>query len=307
MTKYTRKTTTKEIYFLVILLLLIISIDIAFRSIESRVSGNVKHIQEIPTLISTIDSSDSLKTIFMGNSLSNRAIDADIINDVSKLQSVKVVPDGTSLWDWQCIIRNQILNKNSIDVIVIGFAWNQLADDYPVNASRIGAYFCSWNDLWGNRAGNGLNSFDLAGEFVAAKVSHIYASREVLRNRVLSILIPEYESQTQRSNRLVAPHEVVRNGVSNGSSFNVLSKLIEDLKGEGTKVIVMAMPVRDAYQIDENLGSIVRVAGAVFLDYRNMPELDSSMFVDNMHLGKNGMSIFTRELSHDLQRLNIGD
>jgi hypothetical protein len=186
----------------------------------------------------------------------------------------------------------------------MGFAWNQLEDEYPVNASRIGGYFCSLEDIWASRNTHGLTSFNLVGEYVAAKTSHIYASREVLRNRFLSIVIPEYESQTQRSNQDAAPQ--ASNSVST-ASFSTLDKLIRDLVGADIEVLIVAMPVRDQYQFDDHLPQTVQEAGAAFLDQRTVSELDTSLFVDNMHLDAQGMAIFTRELSRELQRLNVGE
>jgi hypothetical protein len=305
MSPSTKNLRARKGFFSITLLSLIVVVEVSFRLIGPQLSGNIRQIDEFPSLFKQLDEVNGKKAVFVGNSLSDKAIDNRYLNQELNINSIKITPDSTSLWDWQCIIRNNILNSLDIDTLVIGFAWNQLEDEYPVDASRIGAYFCSWSDIWNSRADNGLSTFDLNAEFIASKVSHFYANREIVRSRLLSLFVPHYQTQTQRLNRGIAPQ--VEHQTSVEKQYNVLTGLIADLEKAEIEVVVIAMPVLNPYLLDQQLIDTVQQAGGSFFDYRALSSIDAALFLDDMHLDEDGQAIFTRELSRDLQRLKIGD
>ena len=86
--------------------------DAGLRIADQRLSENLAHVARIPGIFATVGSSvDPRSTLLLGNSITNNGVDAAELAQAANLGTVaKVTPDGTSFWDWQCLLDHQLLD-----------------------------------------------------------------------------------------------------------------------------------------------------------------------------------------------------
>jgi hypothetical protein len=291
------------------LLAAIALVDIGLRLAEPRLSGNLAHVAEIPSLIATAGQPQRHSLLLLGNSLTHNGIDAPVIHAALQDVSItKVTPDGTGLWDWQCLLEHQVVERREVqfDTVVIGFAWHLLSDQTRNDPSRLGALYCRMRDL-ANPSGIGLQGSGDIGEFMAANVLRTYALRDTLRNRFFQLLVPNYVQFTQANNaaRAGMGEDPAGEDQAPGEpeaeyTYHTLAGMVDRLKSKGTRVIVVAMPVQSSYQIDPELRELQTSNALTVLDLRKVAGLERSHYLDLMHLNPAGQQILSKVLAAEL-------
>lgn len=293
---------------LLLVLLAITGSELVLRTIDDRLSGNVEHVNKIPDLANAYYQSDHTSLLFLGNSLTNNGIDLtqarEMLSEKGMRMSVinKIVPDATAIWAWSCIMENQFLDRGfAPGTVVLGFGWNQLSDQSQILPTPLGAFYCNTADLKTINEQRTLTSAEI-GEFFTARLIRTYAHREAIRNRVLSQLIANYESITQANNRRM--RRMSESSDDQVLSYSVLANLIDQLENRASRLVVMAMPVRDGdFEIDHALKNLLSSKGVELLDYRNLDEIGYELFLDDMHLNNQGANILTSRLVSDLTKI----
>jgi len=274
-------------------------LDLALRAADSRLSGNLAHIGEIPKLIEDLGAKGSPQaTLLLGNSLTNNGVDAAAL-----AQPVgKVTPDGSSFWDWKCIVEKQLIDhpERKVSRVVLGTAWHLASDETRADPSRLGALFCSMGDI-AHPASVGISSPGDIGEFIVARGSHLYALRDTLRNRALDKFIPHYKRFASEQNAAgrtddKQPAEGTKHEVPYGN----LATLARSLKARGTSLVVVLMPVKQTYEADPALLALAARGDLRLIDYRHLPGIEPAHFIDEMHLGADGRQVLTAQLARDL-------
>ena len=301
-----RRTEIRVVLGLFALLALL---DLGLRAVDQRLSGNLAHIAKIPELIAAAGKPERESLLFLGNSLTNNGVAPPIV--ASRLPGIeigKVTPDGSTLWGWQCLLKHQVLERADVqfDTVVIGFAWHLLSDQSRANASRLGALYCETGDLAAPSAIGLRNAGDI-GEFIAARLLRMYALRETLRNRFFQIAIPSYERFTQAAN--AARAEAATGGAGGTDTkrevqytYRTFAGLARQLSANGTRVVVVAMPVQSQYELDPTLQELDRRGEVQLIDLRHLPGLNASHFLDSMHLNAAGQQLLSRALAESLQQ-----
>jgi len=289
-----------EAKIVLVLLACLIAADCALRLVDARLSGNIAHIESIPALVSSVATSEERSMLIVGNSLTNNGVDEKLLTEhLSNISLAKVTPDGTGLWDWRCLLEREVVRRHDVhvDVVVIGFAWHLLSDQTRANASRLGALYCALEDLARPRS-IGLRSFGDMGEFVLARVSRIYALRDVLRNRLLPLLIPHYEMYTQQANEARAGRAQQEDAPV--YTYEHFRSFLSGLQQKGTRLILVAMPVQADYELDPELLELVASGAIGLIDLRDLEGLDPSMYLDAMHLNARGQQLLSEQLAVQL-------
>lgn len=295
-----RGSTELRVVFAV--LALIALADVALRLMDSRLSGNLAHVEAIPELVAEVGRPEARSLLVMGNSLTNNGVAPELLNArLPEVAVAKVTPDATGVWDWQCLLDHQVIGRDEVqfDTVVIGFAWHLLSDQSRADPSRLGALYCDVGDL-GRTADIGLQGSGDIGEFVAAKVLRAYALRDILRNRLFQRTIPNYIQFTQAAN-------AARAGVTDKPAeqtleytYDTVAGLVRRLKSEGTRVILVAMPVQQEYEVDPQLRALHDNGALELIDLRKLPGIEPSHYLDGMHLNPTGQQILSRALAEDL-------
>jgi hypothetical protein len=301
-----RATETRVVFALLAAIALV---DIGLRLAEPRLSGNLAHVAEIPKIIAAAGEPQRHSLLLLGNSLTNNGVASPVLSQALPDMSIaKVTPDGTGLWDWQCLLDHQVVERREVqfDTVVIGFAWHLLSDQTRNDPSRLGALYCRMSDLANPRA-IGLESSGDIGEFVAANLLRTYALRDTLRNRFFQRAVPNYVQFTQASNAAragIAEHSQEAHRAEAAQepeyTYRTLAGVVDRLKSKGTRVIVVAMPVQSSYQIDPQLLELETSRTLSVIDLRKVAGLDRTHYLDEMHLNAAGQQILSRALSADL-------
>ena len=295
------------VFKLVVALLVTVLLgELVLRSLERRLSGNLSHVAEMPEIIGDTGNAEQSAVLLLGNSLTNNGMDvAWLQSKAPDLRFGKVTPDATGLWDWQCILRNQVLGKDvpAMRVVVIGFAWHLLSDRAAADPSRQGALFCRYDDLR-SPSSIGLSGSAAIGEFMVARALHLYALRDTVRNQLFVKTIPYYRKLVSDGNEARAgdsPAPVT----SQTYPYSVLAGLAANLASKGIRLVVVAMPVQAPYEIDPALGDMAARGVVHLLDYRSLPGIQKSSFLDSMHLNPDGSEVLSQQLAQDLAALGI--
>lgn len=287
-------------------LVALLGAEFALRALEPRLSGNLRHIHDIPAIMAKIETAGK-SLLFLGNSLTNNAVDPQAFQHLSSNYRAggaveKITPDGTALSDWYCIYQNHIATHAAPpEAIVLGFAWAQLSDQYPIDPVRLGGLFCRAADIQ-SLSSTGLSHHVNVLAFLAGAYSHVYLNREAIRNRVLDMLIPHYRDLTQSLNRIPDAEGADSGSTRPAYTYETLVRFIQDMAQRGTRLILVAMPVQDGYEIDPALIDVSELHGIQFLDMRHTPGIERTMFADPIHLNEEGRERFTAVLANRLAR-----
>lgn len=304
-TKLSTLLGSTETRVVIALLALIALADVGLRLTDSRLSGNLAHVEAIPEIVAEAGQPEQRSLLVLGNSLTNNGVAPELMSErLSDLKVAKVTPDATDLWDWQCLLDHQVIERQNVqfDTVVIGFAWHLLSDQSRVDASRLGALYCEFGDLVQPRQVGLKNSGDI-GEFMAAKLLRTYALRDTLRNHFFQVSVPNYVEFTQAGNAARAGHattSAAKTGQEARHTYETFTALVERLKNEGTRVIIVAMPVQQHYELDAELLSL-NVQGVLeLLDLRKLPGIEPTHYLDGIHLNSTGQQILSRALADHL-------
>lgn len=293
-----RSTETRVVFALLGLIALV---DLGLRLVDSRLSGNVAHVESIPQLMADAGQPEKRSLLLLGNSLTNNGVAPQAVTkELPSIALAKVTPDATGLWSWQCLLDHQVIERPEVqfDTVVIGFAWNLLSDQTRANASRLGGMYCDLSDL-GRAREIGLKNSGDVGEFIAAKLLRAYALRDTLRNRLFQSAVPNYVQFTQSNNNAGAPAAETRMQHPN-YTYQTFTGLVNRLKAEGTRVIVVAMPIQKEYEVDPQLRDLADRGVIEMIDLRDTAGIKAAHYLDGIHLNATGQQILSRVLAEDL-------
>ena len=291
------------------LLIAVITVELLLRVAEEDLSGNIAHILTIPSIVEDADSKDYQSLVFLGNSLTNRAVHSPIIDDVlnrnntGTYQSFKIIPDNSALAEWYCIYQNQFKDvEDQPAAIIIGFAWDQISDQGLIKPARLGAFFCKQKDL-APLSVTALGHHIKQLQFFAGYISHVYVNREAIRNRLLEPVIPDYLAISRKINQANNQNAQESVGSEFQYTYELFTDLVTDIRATGSDIILVAMPVIQDYAIDQNLVRVTQDLDVPLIDMRRTGRITNDMYRDPIHLNTDGRQIFSEVIAQRLAGL----
>jgi hypothetical protein len=284
----------------------LVVVELALRSSASRLSGNVAHIREFDRLLAEAGKSPGVRVVFVGNSLIGNAIAPatfkEVAREAGRIENpIKLVPDGTGIWDWRCIVSDHLPRAAAGDRVVIGFAWDQLSDQLPLAVSKTFGLICPLGEIRAVRTFHSVGIGD-AIEAGFSRLSLAYTLRERLRNGALDRFVPDYQEQSRALNS-----DGVGRGGAHGAArampahtYAALTDLVAQLRAKGYRPTFIAMPTVAGYELDPQIAHTLQANGAGFFDMRTVPALAARHFIDSIHLGQEGAELFTRSFATGL-------
>ena len=299
----------KRSKIIIYLLLVIVGSEIAIRTLSSSLSDNIEHIEKIPEIVkgySDVSESGSYSILFIGNSLTDHAVDTGLLtssiqaNHSILIDSYKIVPDGTSLWDWYCLLKSDIAPKiRGNTIVVVGYAWGGEAP----TPSRLAGHFCDLTDL-PELMSLGMDSFSYITDYLIGSISMLYVMKEDISKRILSEIIPYYKKSVRMLNEVNSREKSNHyETVIPSTDSKLVKKISEEVSSKGAKLVLMYMPVVNTYKAKEDINVAVESDGGVVLDYRYIADVETGIFKDPIHLNQKGRNTFTRRLASDLAKL----
>ncbi len=275
-------------------------------------SQDVRHLEQAGAIVQSLHDEPSPRTLFLGNSLTNAGVDVGAFQRGMQgaggptVACVKVHPDDTNILDWYYLYLNRVERPQlRPDALIVGFAMNQLSDGRNAQPRHL-AEMCGWADTSELFANDLLNAGDRV-DFLFARASWLYARQETLKHRILSNIIPWYAESHQQLNIRGKKASAANDSVETGQTYKRLDRWLDLLASANTRAVFVAMPVpfpaskREPYPLDDALRDHCDDRGAVLIDARRAPELESERFYsDGYHLNAAGATLYSEFLGKTL-------
>lgn len=289
-------------------LLLLLAVEAGVRWLEPNLSIDVSHIRNIPSIVTELADARGHTLLFLGNSMTRRGVNVKVLTpdlkakgtDTENLTIELIHPDSSGILYWNYLYDYYFKDPQNLpDTLVVSFGKNHLADDtYDYeHVLRIAHQFTTWRDVpaafWRD-----FTSISERGDFLLAKVFASFTHRERVRVRLLDEFIPYYRSTTRLLNE--QPNVGVE---SQQFTYHDLQRFLSKIDTLKTRVIFIAMPMREAYNLDSQIGKVVKQNGATFLDLRSVAGLKPADFKDSLHLIPEGSVVYSHALASKLAPL----
>jgi len=257
------------------LLVAILGLEIGMRAIESKLSIDLLHQTEIPTIFVDIKNATGPRVMFLGNSLVRESVDIEAFETVYGEQPLTVAksnPDNTSVVEWRYLFADAVAGeKLPADLVVIGYAEDQLSDNGIVKPRRLGVNYLKAEtqaEIWSSD----VTSFSDRSELLLAALLHSFAHSERVRTRVLEGIIPMYRGTAQRLNG-ATPRSLRRSnaeGESPERTYKRFDQIVQIAKERSLPIALVAIPVGDAYELDGAFVEDCQSRGILHIDARNV-------------------------------------
>jgi len=283
------------------LLLCVLLAEGGMRIIERRLSKDVDHIRSLPDVARQMREHTGEKILFIGNSLTRCSIVPEIICEHRRKSGVTdpavflFYPDATNAVNWDYGIRRWFLNAGAVpDQVFIGTGPLHLADRAPGDATRLGAFYVS-SDQIQRIMREDLHDWEQRCEFVLARLSILFASRQKVKPRVFGPLIPAYFDMEQWANLQRNPN--ARDAAPATDTFRHLDALLQRLRQSNISAHVFTIPQPKPYDLAPEAKRTIEKNGAHLHHLANIPGISKAHFKDGYHLDAEGAAIFSRALA----------
>lgn len=297
-------------FWLVMLVLaaLLLALELGMRVLEPQLSLDIQHIREMPAVAASIREATGPTVLFLGNSLTRMGVDLEVVGDgldalgADQIELFALYPDDTTVLDWHHLLRSRVFGEGAVpDVIVIGFAYRHLVDlpVRPVQTYRLGRFFTDWSDL-GELFEHDVTDLEDRVNVIVSKLSAAFANRERLSARVLDML-PGYRESAQHINDVMIQTDTASlSEAATPPEFTVLARFAARVEEAGSRLIAVAMPTREAYELPAGQREALAAAGVELLDLRDLPGLERQHFADSLHMDAVGAEIYSAALARAL-------
>lgn len=295
-----RLALRKELKAVALAVALVITFDLLVGVASRRLTVDAQHVEAIPELVASLEGAEGTTVLFVGNSVTREGVDVDAIEAVApdslNVKAVALHPDDTTIADWLPLYDHFVAGSGvEPDLVVVPFVTGQLRDDRETNPSRIGRDYTATGDLVGRL--RDLDGLSPRFELVMAHLSNTYANRERLSRRGLELL-PRYPELVQGINaEAVEDRDAALEDVQ--ASYERLRRLRDVVRSGGGRLVIVAMPTRFDYSIDETLERSAAELDVELIDLR-MVDVSESDFRDGLHLKESGAQVVTATLAEQL-------
>lgn len=294
-----------ELKVVCLVLAVLLACELLIRGREDALSLDLRHTKEIPAISQQLSEAKENRVLFLGNSMTRYGVNPSVFEDemrahgVGPLRVARVFPDATSVTDWYYAFKHYFIDAgHPPDVLIVGFAGGDLQVEHAVEPARLARYYSSARDI-PEVFKEDVRDFDGRFEFLLADVSSSFANRTRVRTRVLDSLIPNYRDSAQQLNRAMKMTDK-KNSSNQQPTYRRLEQFINLAKQHGVKVIFVAMPIREPYDLDAQLREKIEAGGMMLLDCRAIEGLGPNDYADELHLNPDGATLYSRFLARQL-------
>jgi hypothetical protein len=296
-------------------LVVLIGIEAAMRFVLLPNSRDFETISSFTRRAIELSQKEEQRLAVVGNSAVNAGIDARQLADRLAVRGATgwragtLPADDSSMVDWYCITDRYLWNAGrDVDVLVVCFFHDQLADARPSQPGRL-AYWFARPAQWPTLFKTSLPKLNDRVDFLFSSQWPSYAVRQRLRERTLKLLVPGYEGFARKLNQTELETAARRAGKSrhrnSAENFHLLKDLIARAKARHTRLIFVAFPRRPGddttmYNVSEHALRIISDADMEFVDLREVPGLTREMYRDWIHTTPEGKAVFTQQLADSL-------
>jgi hypothetical protein len=260
---------------------------------------------------------DGRRVLLVGNSATDRGIDLPTFEATLSAarggpgHGALLVADQSRINTWHFMLERFVFRPGlRPDLVVVTFYENDLEDGNRVEIGRLAHFFTDVRD-WPSVFMVDLPTLDQQADFVLSSFSAAFATRERVKERLLRVLIPRYESFTTDVNAVIFKHEAARVQKAPEAAppgHVALDRLLARARQAGVRLAFVAYPTLTAngrlpYEIEPETRRRLEAAGAPLIDLRHVPGLDADLYDDEVHLNERGRPPYSAALARALAPL----
>ncbi len=295
--------------------LVVIVVQVVLSLYLSRWGGKLnydrKRVAQFPEKARILSAQSGVRAAFVGNSLAiggygdfSGFLQAASAGGHSDYHCEMMGLYGSTLAEWFYVFKHSYIDANRpLDVLVINLSPGSEADPgYPY--PRIG-----WLPQEGG-LGNvpeivtwAMPRFEARGDYLAATVMPPFAYREELRPKCQWPFMSHYLEGWGRMNDVLKATAKAESSLAAApaSTHKMIARMMQLARERGIIVVVVAMPVRDFYELNTDLLQCIKDAGADLIDARRIDGLTPDKFTaDHWHMTRQGAEVFARFMGKQL-------
>ncbi|SKB02316.1 hypothetical protein SAMN02745166_03622 [Prosthecobacter debontii] len=298
-----------ETKVLLVLVLALVVLEGGARMFETKLSKDVSHIRSLPAVAAELKAApaNQLKVLILGNSLSRDGLDKALLKTgLEKLTGRPVHlaamhPDASNIGQWFYGYRRYFAQTGAHpDLVILGTGRPHLLDGRS-EPDRQAAFYTSLKDmplLLKEQQGD----VEAISKALVARASMLFAHRARVEPLLFYNGIPGYTETTQT----LSVHREHVTPASEGETADahheaaptchLFESLLKTFQAGKTRVIVVAIPMTETYELPECVEKAVKQAQMSVVDTGASLQYPPERFPDGYHLDKTGAAQFTSQL-----------
>jgi hypothetical protein len=304
--------------------LLLLGLEAATRFVLFPQSKDYVRFAGYDAQASQLHEAQALRIAVLGNSAAEEGIDEALLEQsltASLGRPVQVgmfLADGSEIVTWHAMANRYFWSRDAAPDVVLVNWFDSLADRPSFEYVRIGNFFASPAE-WGYYMREQLHTLPERMEFLLSSVWATYGARDRMRDRVLEMLVPDYEGLLAATHASPVPAGDAAGEAGAGEAdsgeadsgeaaaarpggsvarFTALTRLVEAAGTHDASVLLVAFPLRtQRYSIDPAVQAMHARGELGVVDLRATAGLSPASYRDGIHLLAPGRLIYTRALA----------
>lgn len=301
-----RPPLRQELKVLITVVAVLLACEVALRILEERTSDEYRRIASFPErAVRLVSQPAEPRVLAIGNSLVDDGLKADIFLDEMRALGqhdaafdVFAMP-ASEMCEWYWLFRSLFADRQERpDIVMLSAA--TFNDFRTVTISRLAAI--TDTAFYIDLLATDLPDFEERAAFLHSTVSRSFAGRDRVQKSILTAIVPHYKQGRIQQQKLLRqsmetpPPSLIVPSV-NAHNYSRLVRFLDLADEFGVKVVLLAMPLTDYYQLDRELVDIIRQRDVTLLDCRRMENITADSFYDGVHLYAAGAKLFSRQLA----------
>jgi hypothetical protein len=272
---------------------------VCFHFGEPWLSQDIRHIRQIPAIVKDLEVSPAPRVLFLSNSLTHVSIQPEIISATwvtagfPRVSIGRIFPDDTNIADWIYVYRRYVPPGLKLDLLVVTFANNQLADTTP-NYERIGGY--GGLSSAPQAFAEDIPSLDGRVRYLLGATSGLWLNRERVQSRILA-LVQGYKALVETVNRFEHENTTADGSKNHHATYNRLARFLRTVTQNGTQVVFVAAPIPTRYDLPDDLRRTIHAFGGQLVNMQGFEQAGPGEWPDGYHLSPEAAERFSHVLA----------
>lgn len=304
--RHHRPTLRQELKVLIVVAAALLACEASLRVLEERTSDEYRRIASFTERAARLVSQPAEpRVLVIGNSLADDGLKADIFLDEMRALGqhdaafdVFALP-GSEMCEWYWLFRSLFADRQERpDIVMLSAA--TFNDFRAVTISRLAAI--TDTAFYLDLLAADLPDFEERAAFLHSTAFRSFAGRDRVQKSILTAIVPHYQQGRIQQQKLLRqsmetppPSLIVPS--ANAHDYSRLVRFLNLADEFDVKVVLLAMPLTDYYELDRELVDIIRQRNVTMLDCRRMENITADSFYDGVHLHAEAAKIFSRQLA----------
>ena len=281
------------------------ALEVVSRVVLVQASKDLRRFRSYPETAHLLTEAKAFRVALVGNSATDRGVDIDGLTARLSaplgrpLRADKFVADASRINDWYHILDRYFWRPGrQADLYLVTFYEDDIEDGNAIEIGRLAQFFTTISD-WPGVFDVDLPALGDRIEFVVASGWASFAFRSRMRERALEAVVPRFRPFATAVNDVNVGHLRRRAPATAGPvGYRALDRLLAAARAHASRLVFVAYPTPDWYEIPTDGARRIAEAGMTLLDLRSLaPDLQPRHYADDVHLTPEGATIYSRRLA----------